>query len=132
MIQTFAAEGWEGMMNGKMDMLFEYGNQYYVLDWKSTYLGAGMEDYAVAQLEQEMSRHNYHLQYLIYTVATVKYLKNRLETFDYDRDFGGVLYYFVRGVRSGQGSGIYFAKPSKAMIEGLLELWSAPGIRPSS
>ena len=124
-LQTIAVEGWEGMMNGKIDMLFEHAAKYYVMDWKSTYLGGGLEDYTPEKLDFEMSRHNYHLQYLIYTVATVKYLKDRLGDFDYDRDFGGVLYYFVRGVRSGQTSGVYFVKPDRSIIEGLLALWSA-------
>ncbi|UAY55930.1 UvrD-helicase domain-containing protein [Arachidicoccus terrestris] len=124
-LQTIAVEGWEGMMNGKMDMLFEYGAKYYVVDWKSTYLGDSLEDYRPERLALEMSSRNYHLQYLIYTVATVKYLKDRLGDFDYDRDFGGVLYYFVRGVRSGRRSGIYFVKPDRSVIEGLLTLWSA-------
>lgn len=123
-LQTNHSLGWEGMMNGKIDMLFEHSGKYYVLDWKSTYLGGELSDYAARNLEQEMSRHNYHLQYLIYTVATAKYLIERLEDFDYERDFGGVLYYFVRGVRAGSGSGIYFVKPPEKIIASLIALWS--------
>jgi len=123
-LQTVTTDTWEGMMNGKIDMLFEQGGKYYIMDWKSTFLGSGIADYAPEKLEAEMMRHNYHLQYLIYTVATVKYLKDRLAAFDYDRDFGGVLYFFVRGARGGQSTGIYFTKPAKAVISQLLDLWS--------
>ena len=123
-VQLAANSSWEGMMNGKIDMFFRRAGQYYVLDWKSTYLGEGLEDYQKDKLAEEMSRHNYHLQYLIYTVATVKYLRDRLSSFDYDRDFGGVLYYFVRGVRAGKDLGIYYVKPPKELIEMLFGLWA--------
>jgi len=126
-LQYTKNKGWEGMMNGKIDMLFEYGTKYYVLDWKSTYLGSGMTDYGARNLESQMSLHNYHLQYLIYTVATVKYLKDRLGQFDYERDFGGVIYFFVRGVRLGSSSGIYFKKPDPGIINALLNLWEHSG-----
>ena len=59
-----------------------------------------------------MNHNHYHLQYHLYTIAAFKYLKSRVIDFDYDRDFGGIFYVFVRGVREGQSSGIYYAKPS--------------------
>jgi len=128
LLQKKAAQTWEGMMNGKLDMLFEHAGKFYVLDWKSTYLGEGVVDYVYEQLEQEMVRHNYHLQYLIYTVATVKYLQARLGRFNYEKDFGGVLYYFVRGVRAGASTGIYHVKPPEQTIASLIALWG--GVEP--
>ncbi|TWV98972.1 hypothetical protein [Chitinophaga pinensis] len=35
----------EGIMNGKMDLFFEHEGRYYILDWKSNYLGGTPEDY---------------------------------------------------------------------------------------
>jgi exodeoxyribonuclease V beta subunit len=35
-----------------------------------------------------------------------------LQNFEYDQDFGGVFYVFVRGVRAYQTTGIFYAKPS--------------------
>ena len=29
----------EGILNGKMDMFFEHQGKYYILDWKSNFLG---------------------------------------------------------------------------------------------
>ncbi|MDB5201307.1 MAG: Exodeoxyribonuclease [Ferruginibacter sp.] len=114
----------EGMMNGKIDMFFECKGKYFVLDWKSTYLGDRLEDYDQASVGLAMNEHNYHLQYLIYTLATKKYLESRLPGFDYERDFGGVIYLFVRGIRRDLPNGIFTAKPRLAQIELLEEMFS--------
>lgn len=126
MIQPIYRSNLEGVMNGKIDMLFEQGNQFFILDWKSTFLGDQLEDYELAGLQEAMNQHNYHLQYLIYTVATVKYLESRLSDFDYERDFGGVLYFFLRGIREGKTSGIYKVKPTKCEIDRLGEIFLRP------
>ncbi len=107
----------EGIMNGKIDLFFEQDGRYYILDWKSNYLGPSLEDYAPAALARAMNENNYHLQYLIYTLAAKKYLESRVEGFDYETQFGGVLYLFIRGMRAGSGNGVYAVKPSIDTIE---------------
>ena len=109
----------EGIMNGKMDLFFEHLGRYYILDWKSNYLGPVAEDYSHAALAITMNESNYHLQYLIYTVAAKKYLESRLSSFDYELQFGGVIYLFVRGMRVGSDAGIFATKPSLERIEKL-------------
>jgi len=116
----------EGIMNGKMDMFFEHAGLYYILDWKSNFLGDSLDYYRKELLAEAMSENNYHLQYLLYTVASKKYLESRLHHFNYETDFGGVIYLFVRGVRRNGDSGVFTTKPSVEMIErleGILENW---------
>jgi exodeoxyribonuclease V beta subunit len=55
-------------------------------------------------------------------VALTKYLKLRKPDFDYDKDFGGVIYLFLRGVRAGKQSGIYFTKPEKELIKQIKDI----------
>ncbi|HRP17288.1 MAG TPA: PD-(D/E)XK nuclease family protein, partial [Ginsengibacter sp.] len=109
----------KGMMNGFIDLFFEHEGRYYVLDWKTNFLGNRVSHYTGESLEQAMDEWNYHLQYLIYTLAVKKYLKQRLGTFDY-KTFGGVIYCFVRGMRAGKNSGIYCYRPQEKDLE-LLE-----------
>ena len=115
----------EGVMNGKIDMLFECRDKYFVLDWKSTFLGDSLEQYAPAALNEAMNESNYHLQYLIYTLATKKYLESRLPEFNYEKEFGGVLYLFVRGMRAGTNNGIFYCKPYLHQIEALENILSS-------
>ena len=109
----------EGIMNGKIDLFFEMNGKYYVLDWKSNYLGDSPEDYQIDKLAEAMTENNYNLQYHIYSVAVNKYLNTRLPGFDYERDFGGVIYLFLRGVRADATNGIFFHKPQWHNIEKL-------------
>lgn len=112
----------EGIMNGKIDLFFECKEKYFVLDWKSNFLGASLDAYSSVKLNRAMSENNYHLQYLIYTLALKKYLESRLPGFNYEKDFGGVIYVFLRGVRKDSDTGIFICKPSLEKIEKLEEM----------
>lgn len=119
----------EGLMNGLIDLLFEYNNKFYILDWKSNFLGDRAENYNEASLAEAMNENNYHLQYLLYTVAAKKYLVSRLgKDFNFETQFGGVIYLFVRGIRPGQTTGIFTTKPSVSFIDSLEAVLSNPGV----
>lgn len=106
----------EGMMNGKVDLFFRHNGKYYILDWKTNHLGYHTDDYTTEKVAAAMTENNYHLQYLIYTYAVQKHLHFQLNDFDYNRDFGGVIYLFVRGMRKGQKSGVFFSRPDAEVI----------------
>lgn len=113
----------EGLMTGFIDLVFEHNDRYYILDWKSNHLGNTPEDYNEQGMEQAMTGSNYHLQYYIYTVALKRYLCQKIENFDYEKHFGGVIYVFLRGVRSDAKTGIYYKKPSSDQISKLDEIF---------
>jgi exodeoxyribonuclease V beta subunit len=112
-----------GFMKGFMDMVFRFEDRYYLVDWKSNFLGASVEDYGPENLTRAMEENFYTLQYTFYTLALNQYLKLRVEGYDYDRHFGGVFYVFLRGVEPGRGPefGIYRDKPGRGLIEALSE-----------
>ncbi len=101
----------KGWLNGKIDLFFENEGKYYILDWKSNFLGDAIDYYNQEHLAKAMNENNYHLQYLIYSLAVKKYLSKRLPHFDYDTQFGGVVYLFLRGLRDGNDKGVYVYKP---------------------
>ncbi|HAX93305.1 MAG TPA: hypothetical protein DCY25_05035 [Bacteroidales bacterium] len=109
----------EGLMTGFIDLLFEHKGKFYILDWKSNHLGNAPEFYNLEGMEQAMTGSNYHLQYMIYTVAAVCWLKTRIPDFDYEKHFGGVIYLFLRGIRQGLDTGIYTSRPQQKTIEDL-------------
>ncbi len=108
----------DGFMNGKIDLIFEHNRRFYILDWKSNYLGPQPEHYRAERLRHAIDHHLYNLQYLIYTVALDRYLAQRLPDYDYERHFGGVLYLFLRGAGHG-ANGIFFDRPEAALIRQL-------------
>jgi exodeoxyribonuclease V beta subunit len=103
-------------MRGEIDLFFRKNGKYYVLDWKTNYLGASPEDYSPEKIRKDMARHLYVLQALIYVFAAHLFLKTRSPKYDYDRDFGGYAYVYVRGV-DGKGNGAYSGKPPKSLME---------------
>ncbi|MDD3703740.1 MAG: UvrD-helicase domain-containing protein [Victivallaceae bacterium] len=104
-----------GFMNGKIDLIFEHANRFYILDWKSNYLGHSPEHYTPEQLKSAMDEKLYNFQYLIYSVALDLWLNRKCSDYSYEKHFGGVFYIFLRGV--GQGSnGIFFDRPDKTFF----------------
>jgi len=113
----------QGMLRGTMDLVFSYQDKYYLLDYKSNFLGETLKDYDQAALKKAMLEHHYDWQYLLYVVALHRYLKTRLPHYDYNRDFGGVVYAFLRGMNGSPQSGIFFDKPDWQLIQQLEELF---------
>ncbi|MBN2669061.1 MAG: UvrD-helicase domain-containing protein [Bacteroidales bacterium] len=101
----------EGVMHGYIDLMFEHNEQFFILDWKSNFLGNSIEKYDTIYLEQAMTNNQYHLQYLVYCLAIYRYLNQKIDRFDWDTMFGGVLYIFMRGCRADKKSGVFFTKP---------------------
>jgi exodeoxyribonuclease V beta subunit len=112
-----------GMVRGFVDMVFQQGGKYYLLDWKSNHLGYRLEDYGQQALKRAMEANLYPLQYLLYTVALNRYLSLRIRGYDYGSHFGGVLYLFLRGVdcRHGERYGIFRDLPPRELIDDLTE-----------
>lgn len=110
-----------GFLKGFIDLIFVFNGKYYIVDWKSNNLGHGFEFYLKERIEKEMAGHNYFLQYHLYSLALNRYLFMRLgKNYEYEKDFGGVYYLFVRGMDAGlAGNGVFFDKPEKSLIEGL-------------
>lgn len=109
----------ESFLTGFIDLIVRQNGKYYIVDYKSNYLGDRLGDYSRDHLKEEVHNASYDLQYHLYTVALVKYLKSRMKEFNYEKDFGGVAYLFVRGMRKGVGNGVWFHKPEEAVIRSL-------------
>ncbi|ANE77440.1 exodeoxyribonuclease V subunit beta [Dickeya solani] len=112
-----------GMLKGFIDLVFEHQGRYYVLDYKSNWLGADAADYDPPRMASAMLEHRYDLQLALYLFALHRLLKSRLPDYDYDRHVGGALYLFLRGSQA-PGGGVYAQRPDRALIEALDRLFS--------
>ena len=104
-----------------MDLVFRWHDRYYLVDWKSNFLGSRIEDYSQTSLALEIEKEFYFLQYTIYTLALDQYLRLRIPDYRYELHFGGAYYIFLRGVdpEMGSGYGIYWDRPSPKLIDAL-------------
>ena len=115
----------EGFLRGFIDLLFRFKNRYYLIDWKSNWLGSQPTNYGPDGMRRAMLHHNYYLQYHLYTLAADLFLEQRLPDYDYQTHFGGIFYVFLRGIDPKDPSlGIFRDRPSVKTVRNLRTLIS--------
>jgi exodeoxyribonuclease V beta subunit len=116
-----------GLFKGFIDLVFEHQGRYYVVDYKSNWLGADPASYTEQAMSQAVLEHRYDLQYVLYLLALHRQLRARLPGYDYDQHMGGALYWFIRGAEA-QGSGIWHERPPRQLIEQLDRLFAGQAL----
>ncbi|QDY42879.1 exodeoxyribonuclease V subunit beta [Candidatus Pantoea soli] len=118
----------QGMLKGFIDLVFRWQGKYYLLDYKSNWLGEHHEAYTPQAMAQAMIDHRYDLQYQLYTLALHRYLQHRVADYDYDRHFGGVFYLFLRGMDgSSPANGVFHTRPDFGFVSQLDRLFRGQG-----
>lgn len=117
-----------GLMNGKIDLLFQHNGRFHVLDYKGNYLGDSVADYAGNALRKRMDQSHYRFQALIYTVATDRYLRQRLGTaYRREQHLGECVYLFVRAAGLGPDTGIWRHRFADALLTELGKVLNTHG-----
>ena len=116
----------QGMLMGFADLVFEHDGRYWVLDYKSNYLGPGDADYTAENIEAAMAEHRYDLQAALYLLALHRLLQARLgDGYDPAVQLGGAVYYFMRGLQ-GPTSGCYVVPADPELLAALDRLLRSP------
>lgn len=87
-----------GFMTGFMDLVVRHGGKFYLLDWKSNWLGPTPAHYTREAVNTAMAGSHYFLQYHLYCLALNRHLGLRMPGYEYAEHFGGVRYVFLRGM----------------------------------
>jgi exodeoxyribonuclease V beta subunit len=124
-----------GYLNGSLDLVFRHDGRFVLADYKTNKL-CGPEEtltswhYRPEAVRAEMRLAHYPLQALLYSVALHRYLRWRLPGYEVDRDFGGVLYLFLRGMSAvehvrddGHPCGVWSWRPPSPLVEALSDLF---------
>ncbi|MEN9765578.1 MAG: hypothetical protein RL397_1533 [Pseudomonadota bacterium] len=111
-----------GMLKGFIDLVVTHNGRYFVLDYKSNWLGPTDADYSAEALNQAVVEHRYELQYALYLLALHRLLRSRIPDYDYDRHVGGAVYLFLRGL-DGPAAGVHYQRPERQTIEALDRLF---------
>lgn len=110
-----------GLMTGKIDLIYSHANRFYICDYKSNRLPA----YDAEQCRQAMRESEYDFQALIYTLALHRWCKFRLQAvYDYEKHIGGIRYLFCRGLKADIASdeGMVAMRFDRELIEALENL----------
>lgn len=120
---ALAADTLNGMLKGFADLVLCHDGRYYVVDYKTNWLGPLRADYAPAALAAPLAESRYDLQAAIYLLALHRHLRERLPDYQCERHLGGALYLFLRGW-DGHGHGVWHACPSAAEMDALDQLFA--------
>ncbi len=123
-----------GFFTGHIDLVFRAPvdgiDKWFVADYKSNRLDPNknkkypLSNFTEPHMAVEMGHHNYHLQYVLYSLALHRYLRSRISDYSYESHFGGAYYLFFRGMVGEAGFGSYFRRPPKRLIDRLDVLFS--------
>lgn len=118
-----------GFLTGSIDLVFRQGERWWVVDWKSNWLGerdasgaaiaCGPAHYSEAAMAALMARSHYPLQAHLYLVALHRYLAWRLPQYNPEQHLGGYAYVFLRGAPGATAEAVAIAEAGGA-VPGLL------------
>lgn len=111
-----------GYLKGFIDLICRHQGKYYVLDYKTNWLGPVAASYTPFAMQQSVAESHYYLQYWLYTLALHRHLRVSLPGYDYDRHMGGARYLYLRGMDGSGQYGVYSNRPPRALIESLDKL----------
>lgn len=86
-------------IKGFADLIFQKNEKYYLLDWKTNWLGIKDADYTVKNMEKVMIQNDYFLQAKLYAKALKRYVK-LFDNRPFSTLFGGAIYVFLRGKKA--------------------------------
>lgn len=112
-----------GMVKGFVDLIAEHQGRFYVVDWKSNYLGPDDSHYTQEALAAEILWHRYDVQYSLYLLALHRLLRSRMDNYSYEQHIGGAWYFFLRGWQS-PSQGLMSTLPPYTFIDKLDRLFN--------
>lgn len=107
-----------GVLKGYIDLVFFHRGRYYLVDWKSNYLGPDRKGYDPGALSRVMREARYDLQYTLYCLALDLYLRKKDAEYRYETGFGGAFYLFLRGMHpeAENRPGVFFDRPKASLL----------------
>ena len=122
-----AVENWDreipkGFFVGFLDLLFEHDGCWYIVDWKSNKVGGKRANFSEEGIRAEMAREGYFFQYLLYSAVLHRFLKETMgRDYLWERHFGGIRYYFLRGIAAGGDAPVFDDRPSERLLDRLCQ-----------
>lgn len=117
-----------GFVKGFIDLAIKVGDgsdaKFYVIDYKSNFIGSSVPAYSYEAVARNMLEHCYDVQYLFYSLAMHRFLKTRIENYSYEKNFGGIIYLYLRGMEPDSSNSIIYTKPKQEIIEELSSIFS--------
>ena len=118
-----------GYLRGFIDLVFEYEGRTYVVDYKSTSISDKIASFTPKLVTERVATNHYALQTALYALVMHRYLRWRDPNYDYDRNFGGILLVFLRGVcpTEAPGHSVFFHRATETALDALDSVFAKAG-----
>lgn len=121
---TLYFQPFHGMLTGLIDLIVKWKDKYYLIDYKTNWLGKDESFYTSNIIKSIMTTNHYEWRSHLYTLALHRYLRDRLPHYNYKKNFGGVYYLFLRGMSANntdplKSNGIWKHLPKIELIKTL-------------
>ncbi|XBC38068.1 MAG: exodeoxyribonuclease V subunit beta [Buchnera aphidicola (Floraphis choui)] len=114
----------KGIFMGSIDLIFKWNKKYYLIDYKSDWLGNTNSDYSRQAIQHTITINHYDLQYNFYSIALHRYLKQRIKNYSFNKYFGGIYILFLRAMNNNDlNKGLFFTLPKIEVIRKLNNLF---------
>jgi exodeoxyribonuclease V beta subunit len=114
-----------GMLKGFIDLVFTWQGRYYVLDYKSNWLGANDDAYQADNMTSTVLEKRQDIQLSLYLLALHRLLRARLgEQYDIHTHLGGGALFYLRGLHS-PTRGVHLQSADPDLIEALDALFAS-------
>ncbi|WWO96297.1 MAG: exodeoxyribonuclease V subunit beta [Candidatus Dasytiphilus stammeri] len=118
---TLYFQPFHGMLTGLIDLIVKWKDKYYLIDYKTHWLGKDQSFYTSDILKSIITANHYEWRSHLYTLALHRYLRDRLPHYNYNKNFGGVYYLFLRGMSANNSdrlkqNGIWSHFPKRELI----------------
>ena len=129
-MRNWSREVPHGFFKGFLDLLFRHRGCYYIVDWKSNVLGRRAASFDAAGVRAEMAAEGYFFQYLLYSVVLHRFLRERMgKAYSWERNFGGIRYFFLRGIAAGGAAPVFADRPSERLLDRLADALGLGGAK---
>ena len=132
-----------GYLGGSIDVVLRVGERprYLVVDYKTNLLATAAEratawDYRPEAMAAAMLHSDYPLQAMLYSAVLHRYLRWRVPDYDPQRDLGGILYLYLRGMcgpatptYDDVPTGVFTWRPPAEMVVALSDLLAGKEVR---
>ncbi|WP_343155080.1 exodeoxyribonuclease V subunit beta [Buchnera aphidicola (Kurisakia onigurumii)] len=113
-----------GILHGFIDLIIKIKNKYFIIEYKSDWLGEEYKNYNINNMQKSIFLNKYDLQCNIYILGLHRYLQQRIKTYNFKKNFGGFFYLFLRGLHPNyKKTGIFFISSDSINIQKLNKLF---------
>ncbi|AAO27116.1 exodeoxyribonuclease V beta chain [Buchnera aphidicola str. Bp (Baizongia pistaciae)] len=114
----------QGILSGSIDLVFLWKTKYFLVDYKSNWIGNSNQSYSQQNIKKIIKKHHYNFQLQLYSLVLHRYLKQHIKNYSFYNHFGGTYILFIRSINEiPSQNGIFYSIPNIEIIKKLEQIF---------